>query len=244
MTRAIIIDDEQESRDSVAYILNNFCDNIEIIAEAENVKQGVKEIRNNLPDVIFLDIDMPDGTGFDLLEQFPEPEFQVIFVTAFDQYALTAIKFSALDYVLKPVNPKHLIDAVKKLKTNKADYDTISKQISTLFNNRNGFERITLSTLEGFRFVQLNDIVRCEADGNYTHFYLNTGEKILVTKTLKEFDETLSELNFVRVHKSHLIHLKYIDRYLKGEGGTIIMTDGTQIEVSRRRKEYFLSRLS
>lgn len=244
MIRAIIIDDEAESRDSVAYILNNFCDNIEIVAEAENVKQGIEAVRNMQPDVIFLDIDMPDGTGFDLLEQFPEPEFQVIFVTAFDQYALTAIKFSALDYILKPANPKHLIDAVKKLKANKPDYDLISKQISTLFNNRNGFERITLSTLEGFRFVQINDIIRCEADGNYTKFHLNTDDKILVTKTLKEFDETLSDLGFIRVHKSHLINLKYIDRYVKGEGGTIIMNDGTQVEVSRRRKEYFLSRLS
>lgn len=244
MIRAIVIDDEEESRDSIVYILNNYCDNIDIIAEAENVKQGVEAIKNELPDVLFLDIDMPDGTGFDLLEQFPEPGFQVIFITAHDQYALKAIKFSALDYILKPVNPKHLMDAVKKLKTIKPDYDLISKQISTLFKNRNGFDRITLSTFEGLRFVLLNDIIRCEADGNYTNFYLVSGEKILVTKTLKDFDETLSDHDFIRIHKSHLVNLKYIDRYIKGEGGAIVMTDGAQVEVSRRRKEYFLSRLS
>lgn len=244
MIRAIVIDDEEESRDSIVYILNNYCDNIDIIAEAENVKQGVEAIKNELPDVLFLDIDMPDGTGFDLLEQFPEPDFQVIFITAHDQYALKAIKFSALDYILKPVNPKHLMDAVKKLKTIKPDYDLISKQISTLFKNRNGFDRITLSTFEGLRFVLLNDIIRCEADGNYTNFYLVSGEKILVTKTLKDFDETLSDHDFIRIHKSHLVNLKYIDRYIKGEGGAIVMTDGAQVEVSRRRKEYFLSRLS
>ena len=178
------------------------------------------------------------------MEQLKEPNFQVIFISAYDQYALKAIKFSALDYILKPVNPQHLIDAVDKLKTPESDFGLISKQISTLFRNKNGFERITLPTFEGLRFIILKDIIRCEADNNYTNFYLSSGEKVLVTKTLKEYDDNLSDEDFIRVHQSHLVNSKYIDRYIKGDGGTIIMTDGSHVEVSRRRKEEFLKRMS
>lgn len=244
MIRAIVIDDEQESRNTVINILNNFCKNIQVIAQAENVKEGKLVVEKEKPDVVFLDIQMPDGTGFDLLEQLSENNFQVIFVTAYDQYALKAIKFSAIDYILKPVNPQQLIDAVEKLKTPQTDFSLISKQISTLLRNKNGFERITLPTFEGLRFIILKDIIRCEADNNYTNFYLNSGEKVLVTKTLKEYDECLSGEDFIRVHQSHLVNSKYIDRYIKGEGGTIIMTDGSHVEVSRRRKEEFLKRMT
>lgn len=240
MIRAIVIDDEQESRNTVINILNNFCKNIQVIAQAENVMEGKMVVEKEKPDVIFLDIQMPDGTGFDLLEKLSDNNFQVIFVTAYDQYALKAIKFSALDYILKPVNPQHLMDAVDKLKTPQTDFGLISKQISTLLRNKNGFERITLPTFEGLRFIILRDIIRCEADNNYTNFYLNSGEKVLVTKTLKEYDECLSGEDFIRVHQSHLVNSKYIDRYIKGDGGTIIMTDGSHVEVSRRRKEDFL----
>ena len=244
MIRAIIIDDEQESRNTVVNILNNFCKNIQIIAQAENVKEGLEKVINGKPDVVFLDIRMPDGTGFDLLEKLPEIRFRIIFVTAYDQYALKAIKFSALDYVLKPVDPRQLIDAVEKLKKPESDFGLISKQISTLLRNKNGFERITLPTFEGLRFIILKDIIRCEADSNYTSFFLNSGEKVLVTKTLKEYDEILSGLDFIRVHQSHLVNSKYIERYLKGDGGTIIMTDGSEVEVSRRRKEEFLRKMT
>lgn len=244
MIKAIVIDDEQDSRNTVINILNNFCDNIQVIAQAENVKDGIAKIEKEKADVVFLDIQMPDGTGFDLLEKLSEINFQVIFVTAYDQYALKAIKYSALDYILKPVNPQHLMDAVEKLKIPAPDFGLISKQISTLLRNKNGFERITLPTFEGLRFIILKDIIRCEADNNYTNFYLSSGEKVLVTKTLKEYDESLSGEDFIRVHQSHLVNSKYIDRYIKGDGGTIIMTDGSQVEVSRRRKEEFLKRMT
>ena len=244
MIKAIVIDDEQESRNTVINILNNFCENIQVIAQAENVRDGIDEIEKEQADVVFLDIQMPDGTGFDLLEKLVEINFQVIFVTAFDQYALKAIKFSALDYILKPVNPQHLMDAVEKIKAPKTDFGLISKQISTLLRNKNGFERITLPTFEGLRFIILKDIIRCEADNNYTNFYLNSGEKVLVTKTLKEYDESLSGEDFIRVHQSHLVNIKFVDRYIKGDGGTIIMTDGSHVEVSRRRKEAFLKRMT
>jgi len=244
MSRAIIIDDEQESRNTIFNILNNYCDQVTVVAQAENVREGLAAIEDYKPDVVFLDIQMPDGSGFDLLENLPEINFQVIFITAFDQYALKAIKFSALDYILKPVDPHLLIEAVNKIKPSETNHDFITHQISTLLRNKNNFERITLPTLEGLKFINIKDIIRCEADNNYTQFFLNSGEKILVTKTLKEYDETLSELDFIRVHQSHLVNVKFVDRYIKGDGGTIVMVDGSEVEVSRRRKEEFLKKMN
>jgi len=241
MLRAIIIDDEPESRNTIRNILATYCEKVNVVDEAENVGSGVQSIKMNKPDLVFLDIQMPDGTGFDLLQQVGNVVFQVIFVTAFDQYALKAIKFSALDYILKPIDPQLLIEAVNKAKNPEQDIKTITHQISTLLRNKNGFERITLPTFEGLRFINLKDIVRCEADNNYTHFFLNSGEDILVTKTLKEYEDSLSGLDFIRVHQSHLVNIKFIDRYIKGDGGTIIMVDGSEVEVSRRRKEEFLN---
>ncbi|MBE0648476.1 MAG: response regulator transcription factor [Bacteroidales bacterium] len=244
MIRALIIDDEQEGRNTLVNMLSSFCKNVEIVGMAEDVKSGLLAIEKEKPELVFLDIHMPDGTGFDLLQQIPEVNFKVVFVTAFDQYAMKAIKFSALDYILKPAEPEQLIDAVAKLKQHPSDFGMISKQISTLFRNKNGFERITLPTFEGLRFIVLKDIIRCEADNNYTNFFLSSGEKVLVTRTLKEYDETLSGLDFIRVHQSHLVNSKYIDRYIKGDGGSIIMTDGSNVEVSRRRKEDFLKKMA
>ena len=244
MIRAIIIDDEQESRNTIANILNKYCKNITVAGEAENVQDALALILKEKPDVVFLDIRMPDGTGFDLLEKIPEVNFRVIFVSAHDQYALRAIKVSALDYILKPVDPQQLIDAVDKMKEPDNELNTIALKINTLLRNKNGFERITLPTFEGFKFINIKDIIRCEADNNYTFFYLNTGEKILVTKTLKEYDETLSGVDFIRVHQSHLVNVKFIDRYIKGDGGSIVMADGSEVEVSRRRKEEFLKRIT
>lgn len=244
MIRAIIIDDEFEGRNTIQNILNNFCENISVVGQAENVEEGVNLILRENPDVVFLDIKMPDGTGFDLLGKLSDIDFQVIFVTAFDQYALKAIKFSALDYILKPVDPQQLIDAVNKIKEPAVNFELITNKISTLLRNKNGFERITLPTLEGFKFINIKDIVRCEADNNYTRFFLNSGDVILVTKTLKEYDETLSGMDFIRVHQSHLVNIKFVDRYLKGDGGTIVMADGSEVEVSRRRKEEFLNKMT
>ena len=244
MIRAIIIDDEEESRNTISNILSKYCDNVSITGQAENVRGGLDLINKEKPDVVFLDIRMPDGTGFDLLEKVHEISFRVIFVTAHDQYALRAIKVSALDYILKPVDPQQLIDAVEKIKEPPNDMETITHKINTLLRNKNGFERITLPTFEGFKFINIKDIIRCEADNNYTFFYLNSGEKILVTKTLKEYDETLSGVDFIRVHQSHLVNTKFIDRYIKGDGGSLVMADGSEVEVSRRRKEEFLRRMT
>ena len=243
MIRSIIIDDEFESRNTILNILNNYCENISVEAQAENVKDAFKKINELKPDVVFLDIQMPDGTGFDLLEKFHKIDFQVIFITAYDQFALKAIKCSALDYILKPVDPVQLIEAVKKLTNTDDDFTVLTKKINTLLRNKNGFERISLPTFEGFRFINLKDIIRCEADNNYTNFYLSSGEMIVVTKTLKIYEEALSDLDFIRVHQSHLVNIKYVDQYVKGDGGTIIMVDGSEVEVSRRRKDDFLEKM-
>ena len=244
MIRSVIIDDEENSRNTIFNILTNYCKNIAVVGQAGGVAEGLLLIMKETPDVVFLDIQMGDGTGFDLLEKISNINFQVIFITAYDQYALKAIKFSALDYILKPVNPHHLVEAISKIKINNNDYQEISSKISTLLRNKNGFERITLPTFEGLKFVNIKDIIRCEADSNYTHFMLSSGDTFLVTRTLKEYEETLSDLDFIRIHQSHLVNIKYIDRYIKGDGGSIVMVDGSEVEVSRRRKDEFLRRMA
>ena len=242
MIKAVIIDDEPDSRATLISYLEKYCDSIEIIGEANSVATGVEKLNEISPDVIFLDVQMPDGSGFDLLEQLPEINFQIIFVTAFDQYAIRAIKFSALDYLLKPIDPVQLIEAVNKLKEKEKDY-TIRKKYETLVNNKNSFEKIALPAFDGIIFINIKNIVRCKADRNYTIFFMNTGEEILVTRTLKEYDEMLCDLNFYRVHQSHLINLAFVKKYTKGEGGLITMEDGSEIYVARRRKGDLLAAL-
>lgn len=244
MIRAAIIDDEEEGRNTVYNILTQYCNFVNVVGQADGVNKGKELILSTQPELVFLDIQMADGTGFDLLEQLPKVEFRVIFVTAFDQYALKAIKYSALDYILKPIDPQQLIDAVNKFKVLEGNFHIMAEQIKTLFGFKSGFEKIALPTSEGLRFVKVDNIIRCQSDNNYTSFILKTGERILVTKTLKEFEETLSGSNFVRIHQSHLINLNYVERYIKGEGGSVIMSDGSEVEVSRRRKENFLDKMA
>jgi two-component system, LytTR family, response regulator len=244
MIRAVIIDDEKESRNTVNNILTQYCDYVSVIGQAEGVASGKDLIAAKQPELVFLDIQMADGTGFDLLEQLPKVDFRVIFVTAYDQYALKAIKYSALDYILKPIDPQQLIDAVNKFRVLESNFHVMAEQIKTLFGFKSGFEKIALPTSEGLRFVKVDNIIRCESDNNYTNFFLKTGEKILVTKTLKEFEETLSDTHFVRIHQSHLINLNFVERYIKGEGGSVVMSDGSEVEVSRRRKEAFLEKMA
>ncbi|MBI9037106.1 MAG: response regulator transcription factor [Bacteroidales bacterium] len=242
MIKAIIIDDEKKSRSSLLNNINKFCKNINVIAEAENVKSGVEKIVKYKPELVFLDVQMPDGTGFDLLEKLPEINFKIIFVSAYDQFAVKAFKFSAIDYLLKPVDPDDLVNAVKKM-TEVVESKILNEKLKVLLENKNSFEKIALPAFDGIIFVKIKDIIRCESDRNYSVFYLRNKEKILVTRTLKEYDEMLSSLNFYRAHHSHLINLAYVKRYIKGEGGSVIMEDGTEVEVARRRKEGLMSLL-
>jgi len=240
MIKALIIEDEEKSRSSLLNNIKKYCPNVNVVAEAVDVKSGISKILKYKPDLVFLDVQMPDGTGFDLLEKLPEINFKIIFVSAYDQFAVKAFKFSAIDYLLKPVDPDDLVIAVKKT-TEIVESKTLSEKLKILLDNKNSFEKIALPAFDGVIFVKIKDIIRCESDRNYSMFYLKNKEKILVTRTLKEYDEMLSSMNFYRAHHSHLINLAYVKKYVKGEGGSVIMEDGTEVEVSRRRKEGLMS---
>lgn len=243
MIRAIIIEDEKKSRETLLGLLQKYCLSVETVAQAEGYREGIKLVRKYKPDVIFLDIQMPDGSGFRLLEELKDMEFEVIFTTAFDQFAIKAIKYSALDYLLKPIVPQELVDAVNKLKVKKANTEK-RKNIETLLDNIKTPEedphKIVLSTAEKIHVIDVDDILRCESDNYYTYFYFINGEKLLISKTLKENEELLSHHSFIRPHKSHLINVKYIKSFIRQEGGYIIMTDGSKVPVSRRKREKIL----
>lgn len=247
MLRAIIVEDEFRSRQTLTGMLNMFCKNVEVVGEAENVKSGIELIRKESPDVVFLDIQMPDGSGFKLLETIGNINFDIIFTTAYDQFAIQAIKFSALDYLLKPIFQEDLVKAVNKAEDNKAKYNK-SEQVDVLLENlkKSVYEppKIILSTAEKINVVKIDDILRCESDNYYTFFYFTNGQKLLVSKTLKENEELLKDHHFIRPHKSHLVNSKYIKGFLKQDGGYIIMNDGTNIPVSRRKKEFIMEIIS
>jgi len=247
MIKVVIVDDEKKSREVLIEILTQYCPDVSIIAEAENCNQGVTVINNAKPDIVLLDIQMPDGIGFNVLERIENPEFEVIFITAFDQYAIKAIKYSALDYILKPVNPTELIKSIEKYRS-RVFPNTLSKRLHVLLENmkpeKSQKQKIVLSTSEGYHVINTEDIVRCQSDSYYTNFHLITGKRIIVSKTLKEFEELLGDSGFVRTHKSHLINTRYIKSYIRTDGGYIIMTDGEEIPVSRRKKDYITEIIS
>ncbi|MCU0431597.1 MAG: LytTR family DNA-binding domain-containing protein [Cytophagaceae bacterium] len=238
---AIIIDDEQQSVLALMDIVKHQCPNLEVLATGNSVAEGVKLIKQHQPELLFLDVEMGDGTGFDLLESIKD-EFhcKIIFVTAFDHYALKAFRFCALDYLLKPVDPDLLKEAVDKL--NQSSTSDFSNKIKILQSNLNGNKRIVLPSKEEFFVAEIQEIIRCEANGNYTIIYLTNHKPILVSKTLKDFDDLLNEFSFLRIHKSHLINMDYVEKYLPKEG-KIAMKDGSEVELSRRKKESFLQRL-
>ena len=241
--RAVIIDDEKRARNYLKGILDDQFKNIDIVGEADGVEAGVALIERVLPELIFLDVQMQDGTGFDLLAKIDRSRFHVVFISAYDRFAITAIKFSAVDYLLKPVEAIDLGLALDKVKKTKLT-DQVQNKLDLLLNNVNKIEKIALPSLNGIEFVRIENIVRCESDNNYTNFYLTSGEKIVVSKTLKEFEEMLENKGFFRTHKSHIINLAFLKKYIKGEGGIAVMEDKSEIVVSRRRKEEFLEVLS
>lgn len=240
MIRAIIIEDEKMSRETLRRLLDKYCPQVEIVAEADSYRQGIEVIRKHHPDVIFLDIQMPDGSGFRVIEEIGDIDFEIIFTTAFDQFAIKAIKYSALDYLLKPIIPQDLTEAVGRVEKKKAE----ALHRKNLENSQEKqalpddlSHKIVLSTSEMIHVIQVDDIIRCESDNYYTYFYFTDGRKLLVSKTLKENEELLNAYNFIRPHKSHLVNIKYIKSYIKQDGGYILMTDGTKIPVSRRKKD-------
>ena len=240
MIRGIIVEDERHSRETLRGMLDRYCKNVEIVAETDSYRGGLKEIREHNPDVVFLDIQMPDGSGFRMLEELDEINFEIIFTTAFDQFAIKAIKYSALDYLLKPIDPEELVRALKKVETKLSD-QKMNQNIQVLLDNIKARDadphKIILSTSEKIHIIETDHIIRCESDNYYTNFFLSDGKKILVSKTLKENEQLLSDHNFIRPHKSHLVNVKFIKGFLKYDGGYIEMTDGSRIPVSRRKRE-------
>lgn len=248
MITAIIIDDEQHCIDRLSRLLQqNFASTIQLARACHDVEEGLSVIPKIAPDVIFLDVQLRNKTGFELLQQLGRADFKVIFTTAYDQYAVQAFKFSALDYLLKPVDPDDLARAVAKLTDQKERNETAAKLEVLLYNLKNiqgASKRICVPVSGGMVFLQVSDIVRCQSDVNYTYLFLHNGQKLLVAKTLKEFEELLSAYGFFRIHNSHLVNLAYVKSYNKGKGGYVTMTDNSTIEVSTRRKESFLNRLT
>ncbi len=242
MIRTIVIDDEVHIREMIQQILVEQCHEINIIASAGTVQEGRNAIQQMNPDLVLLDIKMPDGTGFDLLQKIPSIDFKIIFITAFEEHAIRAFQFSAVDYLLKPVDKDDLVKSVKKaVHTIQAE---ISLRLNTLLNNLNQTDtenkKIILKTSDNIHLIQINEIVHLESDHNYTVFHILDGKQIVVSRTLKEYEDMLLGYNFFRVHKSHLINLTFIDRFEKAEGGTVVMNNGSRIPVASRKREQLL----
>jgi len=243
MLTAIIIDDETSSRNSLKQKLANHCPEISIIGECENGEEGVANIEEKKPDIIFLDVEMPRMNGFTMLQQLTNRNFEIIFITAYDHYALQAIKFSALDYLVKPVEIKDLKSAVEKAIQKRrisTGNERLEILLQNLMNDKKELQRIAIPSLEGFQFVETGNIIYLEANSNYTCFYLTNNTKITVAKTLKDFEELLPASVFIRIHHSYIINKSLVDKYINGKGGQVVMRNGVVLDVARRKKDEFM----
>lgn len=247
MIRTILIDDEPNSINTLQQLLLRYCPQVQVVGVAENAGTGEVLINAEKPDLVFLDIEMPYGNAFDLLNALSPIGFEVIFVTAFDNYAINAIKYAALDYLLKPINIKELQLAVYKA-VEKLEAKNVHKRIDTLLYNlqapKSNFQRLALPAQDGLVFVNTQDCIRLEARSNYTTIYLKDGSSLTVSKALKDFEDLLNPDQFSRIHNSHIINHLFVTKYHRGRGGYIEMTDGTTIEVSIRKRDEFLSKFS
>jgi two-component system, LytTR family, response regulator len=243
MLRAIITDDEPNSRNALRQKLNNHCPQVTVIAEFEDGEQALAGIPLLQPDLVFLDVEMPRMNGFTLLQNLQYRDFELIFTTAYDHYAVKAIRFSALDYLVKPVEIADLKDAVAKAAEKRAQGNH-NERLATLLQNmstgQQAPQRIAIPSMEGIQFVNLADILYVEANSNYTRFYLDGNRCLTVSKTMKDFEELLPATSFVRIHHSHIINKNQIEKYIRGEGGQVVMKNGAVLDVSRRKKDDFL----
>ncbi|MDG1913934.1 MAG: LytTR family DNA-binding domain-containing protein [Crocinitomix sp.] len=240
----IIVDDEAISRETLQNYVVKYCEQVEVKALCENVEEGIAAIKEHQPDIVFLDIEMPYGDGFDLLDQVETINFDVVFITAFSNYAIRALNLSATYYILKPVDIDELVSAVDKIRENRTENNETSIQSKILLDNlkvANGqMQRIVLPQLSGFIVVQVNTILYAQADDNYSIIHLMDGKKHVVSKTLKFFDEMLKDLGFMRIHKSHLVNMGGITEYKKGKTAQVKLSNGTWLDISIQRKKDFL----
>lgn len=241
---ALIIDDEKSGRENLAGLIGQYCPQLKVVAEAANVAEAIRKIDEFKPRLIFLDIEMPGGNGFKLLEHFKTFPFEVIFVTAYDNFAIKAIRFSASDYILKPINLNELIAAVEKACEHIAG-QTENERIKQLYRNTQhpANARIGLPQADRIDFVEVKTIIRCQGESNYTHLYFTAKKPLLVAKSLVEFEELLADHDFIRVHKSHLVNLHHVSSLSKADGGTLILSNGDSVLISRRRKDFVTERL-
>lgn len=243
MIKAILIDDEAHCLDTLSILLKEYCSDVQVVAQCRSGNEGLQVIKKSKPDLVFLDIEMPGMNGFEMLERFSEIPFAIIFTTSYDQYAIKAIRFSALDYLLKPIAPIELISAVKKVQEQRhlpmaEQFQMLLKQIQ---DKDHHFNKIAVPTAEGFELIPADQVIRCEADDNYTHLFLKSKNKIIACRTLKEMEEQLHDFSFfVRVHHSYVVNLNEVTKYIRGEGGYLVMSDGSSVNVSRSRKNALL----
>ena len=246
MIRAVLVDDETDSIRVLNRLLEGYCPDVRVVGTAEGVESALPLIQMEKPDLVFLDIEMIQGNAFDLLNRLLPLSFQVIFVTAFDNYAVRAFKYSAVDYLLKPVDVDDLVQAIDRVTARlegKVDLTGIKALLENVGAMHVSQQKMAIPTLSGLNFVPLQDIIRFEAQGNYTIIFLTNGESVMTTRNIKEYEELLPEAIFFRVHHSHIISLQKIQKYQKGRGGFVLMEDGSSIEVASRRRVDFLKRL-
>ncbi|TAK49614.1 MAG: response regulator transcription factor [Saprospiraceae bacterium] len=246
MVNAIIVEDELKSMNNLKNLLSQHCPEVKVIGEATNIEQGLKLFlgASPKPNVAFLDISLPDGLVFKMLDELRPIDFEVIFITAFNEHAIKACQYSSIGYILKPINPDSLVQAVNRIRISEANQigqrlDLFSQQL----RYPNSFEKISVSAIDGIYFVNIKDIVRFEAEDNYTHIFLVGGGKITVSKTIKAYEDMLINSHFYRVHKRHVINLNFMRKLVKGDGGYLVMEDGIKIEVSRRRRPAFMEQM-
>lgn len=241
--RVYIVDDEKTAIDNHMVMLNDFFPSIKIVGWATTVATASAEIINYKPDLVLLDIDLPDGTGFDIVKNIPDPTFKVIFITAFDQFALQAFRLSAVDYILKPVNPLEFREAVEKVASQSVHEKNQLELLSLLHNiseNTEHDRRIVLKTNEDIHLVKTSELCRIESDGAYCHFFLENGKRITVSHNIRHYEELLSGYGFVRCHQSHMVNLRFVDRFQKSDGGMLALHNGNFVPVSSRKRDTVL----
>ncbi|HKZ38357.1 MAG TPA: LytTR family DNA-binding domain-containing protein [Chryseolinea sp.] len=244
MLKAIIVDDEPKARENLQILLQDFVKGVEVVALCQDIAEAMEAVNTKSPDIVFLDIQLQRETGFDLLTRLKDINFEVIFTTAYTEYAIKAFKFSAIDYLLKPIDIEDLKKSVGKVekRVNNNMNSRLKELVQNLKFGSTENYKLALPTLEGLVFIKINDIIYCEASSNYTQIYTSEG-KYLVSKTLKEYDELLSDHNFFRIHNSYLININSIKKYVKGDGGYVVLNDNTSLDVSKRKKEAFLTKV-
>jgi two-component system LytT family response regulator len=243
MLTTLLVDDEAHARESLSKMLTLNCPDISILGTASSAEEAFEKIIQLKPNLVFLDVEMPNGTGFDLLTRFAKPNFKVIFVTGFDQYALNAIKFSALDYLLKPINAKELVEAVEKASiqiSNQNGLGDLKNLLTTLQNPRSRKNKLAIPTQQGLEMIEIQEIIRCEAANGYTIIHVQDGKPMLSSRDLKTYQELLEDYDFFRIHDSHLIAHFYVQKVLNEDGGVVVTSNDIKLPIARRRKSGFL----